>query len=457
MPWPPRVGLTSIVLGLAAGLCCGAVRPAQADPIDILFVGNSFTHGRYDPALNYNAGPADSTGTSVVHDLLCPTAGCAGSVEGVAPVNPGQNPPSVGGGLQGQLNYLNSNPSAQYTEVGPFAGVAGIFLQLTKEAGLSYDVSLIAVSSATLTGYLHNTGSEAGDLPLIESSKWNQVVLQDQSFQPLPATVNVNGVSVPTRGNPASFQSGANGLINGIDAADQSAGVPKAKITLAETPPLAAYGYTSNNPAQPIYGSSTVASQGGNPAYAPYVGDSNPNAAMALDLHNAYFGEAAAYNAAHPNGSHVQVSNSGDAWVTAMNFGIAESDPYLVNEPAGEVDLWDSDPLNACCTTPVGYHPSAIGDYLDALVDFDTITGVDPRTLSAEFDPSNIDSAAYAMGVSPTLAYELANVAALTVSGGYALPEPGSLLILATGVVALAGLRRRRVLTTAKTLIAQTR
>ena len=187
-----------------------------------------------------------------------------------------------------------------------------------------------------------------------------------------------------------------------------------------------------------------MAAQGGNKAYAPYVGDADPNAAMALDLHNAYFGEAAAYNAAQPGGSQSQVANRGDAWVTAMNFGIAEQDPYLVNEPAGQVDLWDSDPLNACCTTPVGYHPSAIGDYLDALVDFDTITGVDPRTLSAEFDPANTGSAAYAMGVSPALAYELANVAALTVSGGYALPEPGSLLMLGSGIVGLAGLRRRR-------------
>jgi len=34
--------------------CSGAA--AQSADINILFVGNSFTHGRYDPALNYNAG-----------------------------------------------------------------------------------------------------------------------------------------------------------------------------------------------------------------------------------------------------------------------------------------------------------------------------------------------------------------------------------------------------------------
>ena len=164
--------------------------------------------------------------------------------------------------------------------------MAGI-LQLTKEAGLNYYVSLMAVSSATLTGYANNTGSEAGDLPLIENSKYSQVVLQDQSFQPLPTSITVNGQSVPTRGNPASFASGVNKLVSGIDAADKTAGVPNAAVTLYETPPIASYGYTSSNPAAPIFGSSTVAAQNGNKAYAPYVGDANPIAAMARDLHNA--------------------------------------------------------------------------------------------------------------------------------------------------------------------------
>ena len=96
---------------------------ALADPIDILFVGNSYTHGRYDPALNYNAGAASNPSNSVVHDLLCPGTGttCTSGVEDVAPVVPTtSNTP--GATLSGQLNYLNSNPSSQYTEVGPFGG-----------------------------------------------------------------------------------------------------------------------------------------------------------------------------------------------------------------------------------------------------------------------------------------------------------------------------------------------
>ena len=289
----------------------------------------------------------------MVRGLLCPGTGtaCGSGVEDVAPVVPTtSNTP--GGNLATQLSFLNGNPSAQYTEVGAFGGVAGIFLQLTEEAGLNYNVSLIAVSSATLTGYSNNTGNEAGDLSLIENSKYNQVVLQDQSFQPLPTTITVNGQSVATRGNPTSFNSGVTKLVNDIDAADATGHTPNAAITLYETPPIAAYGYTSANPNAPIFGSSTVASQGGNTAYAPYVGDANPIGAMASDLHNAYLNAASSYDTANPTKSPVSVALAGDAWVSAIDMGIAEQNPFLVNEPAGQIDLWDSDPLLACCRNP---------------------------------------------------------------------------------------------------------
>jgi hypothetical protein len=428
----------TVVLGLAGG--------ARADVVNILFVGNSYTHGRYQPVLNYNAGWAGAAGNGVVHDLLCTSATSCGGAEAGPQVTPtSANTP--GSSLSQQLTYLQNNPSAQYNEVGPYSGVSGIFLQFTKDAGLTYNVSQVAVSSATLTGYANNTSgsSEAGILPLIENAKYSQVVLQDQSFQPLPTSITVNGQSVPTRGNPSSFQSGVNRLVADIDKADAAAGSPYAKITLYETPPIASMGFTSSNPNAPIFGSSTVAQQGNNPAYAPYVGDKNPIAAMASDLHNAYVGEAATFNASGK--SQVSVALAGDAWVTAINQGIAQFNPFLTNEPKGQIDLWDSNPLLACCETPIGYHPSQYGDYLDALVLFGKITGINPETLVGEWNtnsPLYADSASKFLGIDPTIARDLAFAAEDTLlANGPAAPEPGTWAMMIIGFAALGLIRFR--------------
>ena len=450
--------LTASIAAMLALAESSAVAQTAANPIELLFVGNSFTHGRYPPALNYNAGTAASVGDpSVVHDLLCPsttaTGACTSGAEAVARVTPtSANTP--GATVSQQLTYLQANPSSQYTEAGPFSGVAGVFLQFTKAAGLHYDVSLVSVSSATLSGYLANTGTEAGDLPLIANSKYSQIIMQDQSFRPLPTTVTVNGVSVPTRGNPTGFQSGVTGLVNAIDAADAAAGKSKAAITLEQTQPLASYGYTSSNPNMPIFGSSTPAQNGGNPAFAPYVGAANPIAQMASDLHNAYTSAATTYNAANPAGSHISVAYSGDSWTSAINLGIAVQNPYLTTNPASQVNLWDSNPLTACCTTPVGYHPSAYGAYLDALTLFYSITGLDPITLTSETNPNSplfASSAANALGITANQAQLLAIAAADTVRNGgpvssyelqtgtiwASLPGSGGLLKDGPGIVTL--------------------
>ena len=369
---------------------------AAEAPVNILFIGNSFTHGRYEAARTYNAG----FGTDDVHDLLCPSlATCSGAEQG-SQIDPAETPPP-GTTLSAQLAYLQANPSSQYNEPGPYGGIPGIFLQFTREAHLHYSVSVIAVSSATLTGYLNNTGSEEGDLQLIEGTAWDMVVLQDQSFRPLPSTITVNGQSIATRGDFAGFESGVAGLINAVDAVAGAAGKPNPLVTLYETQPLASYGYTSTNANAPIFGSSTSPPGGLN---APYVGDPDPIGAMAMDLHNAYQQAAGDYMASNPTGSKVAVALAGDAWVSAINTRVAVRDPYLANNPTFEVDLWDGNPLDACCTTPIGYHPSNYGAYLSAMVLFFEITQAGPDTLLAEFDPvdpRHHDSAADVLGISP--------------------------------------------------------
>jgi len=292
-------------------------------------------------------------------------------------------------------------------------------LQFTREAHLHYSVSVVAVSSATLTGYLNNIGSEKGDLQLIESTAWDMVVLQDQSFRPLPAMITVNGQSVATGGNFAGFESGVAGLINAVDAVASAAGKPNPLITLYETQPLASYGYTSTNANAPIFGSSTSPPGGLN---APYVGDADPIGAMAMDLHNAYQQAASDYMASNPTGSKVDVALAGDAWVSAVNARIAVRDPYLAGNPAFKVDLWDGNALDACCTTPIGYHPSVCGAYLSALVLFFEITQTSPESLLAEFDPADLHhykSAADALGISSDTAWKLAFVASETVRLGH--------------------------------------
>jgi hypothetical protein len=208
------------------------------------------------------------------------------------------------------------------------------------------------------------------------------------------------------------------GLINAVDTAAGTAGKPNPRIILYETQPLASYGYTSMNPNLPIFGSSTSPPGGLN---APYVGDPDPIGAMAMALHDAYEQAANDYMASNPSGSKVDVALAGDAWVSAINTRVAVRDPYLAKNPRFEVDLWDSNPLDACCTTPIGYHPSSYGAYLSALVLFFEITQLSPEWLLVEFNPDDRrhhESAAEALGISPDIAWKLAVAANETVRLG---------------------------------------
>ncbi|CAM2971615.1 hypothetical protein [Rariglobus hedericola] len=94
---------------------------------EVLFVGNSFTHGHENPVMVYN-----------------------------------------------KANITDANASG-------YGGVPGIFKKLTDQAGLDYGVTIEAVSSQTFSYHLANRAT------IIADPKWNVVVLQENSTRPLPS------------------------------------------------------------------------------------------------------------------------------------------------------------------------------------------------------------------------------------------------------------------------------
>lgn len=129
-------GFALAILGL------GASASAQT-PTRVLFVGNSFTHGQYTPALNYNAAAI----TDVTFGL------------------PAGNPLAHDAGMQAA-----------------FGGVPGIFKKFTTQANLNYDVTIAAVSGKSLEFHHGNA------LSIIAQPTWDKVVLQEQSTRPTPTS-----------------------------------------------------------------------------------------------------------------------------------------------------------------------------------------------------------------------------------------------------------------------------
>lgn len=96
--------------------------------VEILFVGNSFTHGHCPPAQYYNAGAiTDLNGTG-------------------------------------------------------YGGVPAIFQRMAADAGFDFKVSLEAGCGMTLRGHFERKAD------LLRSNRWDVVVLQELSLSPLPAS-----------------------------------------------------------------------------------------------------------------------------------------------------------------------------------------------------------------------------------------------------------------------------
>jgi hypothetical protein len=250
-------------VGIWAALTCGA----EADTI--LFVGNSFTFADLASAKYYHAQD--------VNDL---------------------NPP----------NERNQT----------IGGVPAIFKEFTKEANLSYDVSLETEGGKGLD--YHYTQK----LPLLDKA-WDVVVLQSYSTLDEDRPGNPGLLTEYTRKFDATLH----------------ARNPNVKIYLNATWSRADLTYQADT---------------------PWSG--KPISQMAQDI-------AAGYEAARKASPGIAgVAPVGLAWNRAFATGVADPNPYD-GIAAGQVNLWAED----------SYHASDYGYYLEALVIFGKVTGRDPLSL----------------------------------------------------------------------------
>jgi hypothetical protein len=122
------------------------------------------------------------------------------------------------------------------------------------------------------------------------------------------------------------------------------------------------------------------------PVGEPWSG--KPITRMAMDVRHGY--DLA--RAAHP--SIRRINPVGEAFNCAIKRGIADPNPYDGIEP-GKIDLWADD----------HYHASTAGYYLEALVVFAGVTGVNPRRLGSG------ERSAQELGIPGDLAVQLQTIA----------------------------------------------
>ncbi|WOJ94814.1 SGNH/GDSL hydrolase family protein [Congregibacter variabilis] len=211
-------------------------------------------------------------------------------------------------------------------------GVPALFKSFADQMGLQYRVSLETVGGSDIQFHLDNK------LPLISSEPWDQVVMHGYST-----------LDPQNPGNPDALVSQVAKMAAVLRDKQQDVA-----IYLTATWPRADQVYLPER---------------------RWSGQSVQR--MASDIRKGYDLAADASGADAVNGV-------GEAWIRAMQSGIADSNPYNGIE-LNKVDLWTYD----------HYHASSYGYYLEALVVFGNLTGVDPRALGAN------ECSGFELGMSP--------------------------------------------------------
>ena len=198
-------------------------------------------------------------------------------------------------------------------------GMPALFKQFTVEAGLDYTVSLETHPGIGLDWHLEHRSAVLGKQP------WDSVVMH--GFSTLDAK---------KPGDPATLVETVHRMADLLRARN-----PAVELRVMATWPRADQTY---EPKGAWYG--------------------KPIAAMAHDVRAGYDQAAAGTPGIKP------VIPVGEAWLRAMQAGVADPNPYD-GVDFGKLDLWSYD----------HYHASVAGYYLEALVVFGSITGLDPRSL----------------------------------------------------------------------------
>src|SRR5215813_12439344 len=188
-----------LVLVCLAGCGGGGIGSSQSETIlcseahkpgftcSVLFVGDSFTHGRYLPVRSYNAETRDEP----------------------------WEPPHVI-----DENFGQTGDRAE-REPGPWGGIPGIFSELAQEMRLNYKVHIEAISATSLK----RNYEAASDV--IAQAGWQAVVLQELNFKPLPSRLTMSPES-----DPPHFWESVQIIEEAVHAV-----APAAKIYLSETWP----------------------------------------------------------------------------------------------------------------------------------------------------------------------------------------------------------------------------
>jgi hypothetical protein len=375
-------------------------------PKKILFVGNSYTFARLDPAMSYNAAQVDDM-TRPRPDLPDP-------------------------------NFTDITGTRAW-EPHPWGGVPGIFKQMANQAGVDVEVSLSTRNAASLRGHFLNTANADWDLRgNIAKKKWDVVVLQEQSDASLPKGRGANA-------NNPQFSAYADKIEKFVHVGAAESYRERAMYTAiygSVANCVAAGGTQSscdNNtlrtiPANPNASASTkvfLLQTWARPdmvfphlatipdANYPTVPDGRPiidtvGGTLPKGYPDTLYYEAeglammtadlrAAFNVkAQTNTGFAGVIPVGEAFQRAVDQGVAKADAFYGPEgtyapalPQDKINLWWDDYL----------HASKHGSYLSALVLFGKLTGIDPWSLGAS------EKAAADLGISPGDAVKLQNIA----------------------------------------------